>query len=90
MNKRHRTAQLNDLLTQRILMLDGAMGTMIQSYKLNEVDYRGTRFVDFPQDLKGNNDLLTLTQQVEDYAKRKSWALEQTEQWLAPVLAYER
>jgi len=90
LNKRHRTAQLNDLLTQRILMLDGAMGTMIQSYKLNEVDYRGTRFVDFPQDLKGNNDLLTLTQQVEDYAKRKGWTLEQTEPWLAPVLAYER
>jgi len=62
MNERHRTSQLNDLLTQRILMLDGAMGTMIQSYKLNEVDYRGTRFADFPQDLKGNNDLLTLTQ----------------------------
>jgi len=62
MNKRYRTAQLNDLLTHRILMLDGAMGTMIQSYKLNEVDYRGTRFADFPQDLKGNNDLLMLTQ----------------------------
>jgi len=62
MNKHHRTALLNDLLTHRILMLDGAMGTMIQSYKLNEADYRGTRFADFPQDLKGNNDLLTLTQ----------------------------
>ncbi len=62
MNKRHRTDLLNDLLTRRILMLDGAMGTMIQSYKLNEADYRGTRFADFPQDLKGNNDLLTLTQ----------------------------
>lgn len=62
MNKHHRTALLNDLLTHRIVMLDGAMGTMIQSYKLNEADYRGTRFADFPQDLKGNNDLLTLTQ----------------------------
>ncbi len=62
MNKSRRTDLLNDLLTKRILMLDGAMGTMIQSYKLNEADYRGTRFKDFPHDLKGNNDLLTLTQ----------------------------
>ncbi len=43
-------------------MLDGAMGTMIQSYKLSEADYRGERFRDFPHDLKGNNDLLVLTQ----------------------------
>jgi 5-methyltetrahydrofolate--homocysteine methyltransferase len=50
------------LLAQRILVLDGAMGTMIQSYKLTEADYRGTRFADFAHDLKGNNDLLCLTQ----------------------------
>jgi 5-methyltetrahydrofolate--homocysteine methyltransferase len=62
MNNQQRTELLNNLLTHRILMLDGAMGTMIQSYKLNEADYRGTRFKDFPHDLKGNNDLLTLTQ----------------------------
>lgn len=62
MNKHYRTNLLNNLLAHRILMLDGAMGTMIQSYKLNEEDYRGTRFADFPHDLKGNNDLLTLTQ----------------------------
>ena len=46
----------------RILVLDGAMGTMIQAYKLEEGDYRGTRFKDFNVDLKGNNDLLSITQ----------------------------
>ncbi|MHB8759862.1 MAG: methionine synthase, partial [Thiobacillus sp.] len=53
---------LHTLLTRRILVLDGAMGTMIQSYKLGEADYRGARFADFAHDLKGNNDLLCLTQ----------------------------
>ncbi len=57
-----RTDLLHFLLAQRILVLDGAMGTMIQSYKLTEADYRGTRFADFAHDLKGNNDLLCLTQ----------------------------
>ncbi|MEW6165049.1 MAG: methionine synthase [Pseudomonadota bacterium] len=57
-----RTDLIRSLLAQRILVLDGAMGTMIQSYKLSEADYRGTRFADFPHDLKGNNDLLCLTQ----------------------------
>lgn len=50
------------LLQQRILIIDGAMGTMIQRYKLTEADYRGERFKDWPSDLKGNNDLLNLTQ----------------------------
>ena len=50
------------LLGERILVLDGAMGTMIQSYKLSEAEYRGPRFKDWPRDLKGNNDLLVLTQ----------------------------
>ncbi|MAT64632.1 MAG: methionine synthase [Gammaproteobacteria bacterium] len=49
-------------LQERILILDGAMGTMIQSYKLEEADYRGERFKDWPCDLKGNNDVLQLTQ----------------------------
>ena len=49
-------------LKERILMLDGAMGTMIQRHKLGESDYRGERFADWPSDLKGNNDLLVLTQ----------------------------
>ncbi len=49
------------LLRERIVILDGAMGTMIQTYKLGEADYRGTRFADHPADLKGNNDLLVLT-----------------------------
>ncbi|MHB1331843.1 MAG: methionine synthase [Sulfuriferula sp.] len=57
-----RTDSLLAALKKRILILDGAMGTMVQSYKLEEADYRGTRFADFPHDLKGNNDLLALTQ----------------------------
>ncbi|KAB2320085.1 methionine synthase [Betaproteobacteria bacterium SCN1] len=56
-----RAATLRSLLAQRILVLDGAMGTMIQRFKLTEADYRGERFADFPHDLKGNNDLLCLT-----------------------------
>ncbi|HVF96076.1 MAG TPA: homocysteine S-methyltransferase family protein [Flavisolibacter sp.] len=55
-------ADIRDLLQQRILIIDGAMGTMIQRYKLEEEDYRGDRFKDWPSDIKGNNDLLCLTQ----------------------------
>ena len=59
----HPTQQrLEQLLAERILILDGAMGTMIQAYTLGEADYRGQRFADFPVDLRGNNDLLSLTQ----------------------------
>ncbi len=57
-----KTYQLKQALSERILFLDGAMGTMIQSYKLEEKDYRGVRFADWNVDLKGNNDLLSLTQ----------------------------
>jgi S-methylmethionine-dependent homocysteine/selenocysteine methylase len=57
-----RTSEFRALLGQRILILDCAMGTMIQSYGLPERDYRGERFEDHPKDLKGNNDLLCLTQ----------------------------
>ncbi|HEV8284548.1 MAG TPA: homocysteine S-methyltransferase family protein [Chitinophagaceae bacterium] len=53
---------IQELLNNRILIIDGAMGTMIQRYKLTEADYRGERFKDWPIDLKGNNDLLCLTQ----------------------------
>ena len=49
-------------MAERILVMDGAYGTMIQRYKLDEAAYRGTRFADWPSDLKGNNDLLSLTQ----------------------------
>lgn len=52
---------LRALLAERILVLDGAMGTMIQQYKLQEADYRGNEFADWSTDLKGNNDLLVLT-----------------------------
>ncbi|MGC4232551.1 MAG: homocysteine S-methyltransferase family protein [Niabella sp.] len=52
---------IRDLLNRRILVLDGAMGTMIQRYKLTEEDYRGTRFKDWHTDVKGNNDLLSIT-----------------------------
>ncbi|WP_168542286.1 methionine synthase [Acinetobacter sp. A2] len=53
---------LKALLAQRILIIDGAMGTMIQRHQLEEADYRGERFADWAHDLKGNNDLLVLTQ----------------------------
>jgi 5-methyltetrahydrofolate--homocysteine methyltransferase len=56
-----RAAALPALLQQRIAIIDGAMGTMIQRYKLTEADFRGARFADHPKDLKGNNDLLVLT-----------------------------
>jgi len=56
------TAAIKDLFRQRILVLDGAMGTMIQAEDLDEADFRGQRFADHASDLKGNNDLLTLTQ----------------------------
>jgi len=56
------TTRIEEEIKKRILVLDGAMGTMIQQYKLQEVDYRGERFKDHPSDLKGNNDLLSLTQ----------------------------
>lgn len=54
-------SKIRDLLDQRILVLDGAMGTMIQRYQLTEADYRGERFKDWHKDLKGNNDLLSIT-----------------------------
>ncbi|AGK49482.1 MULTISPECIES: homocysteine S-methyltransferase family protein [Burkholderia] len=57
-----RGAALPQLLRQRILILDGAMGTMIQRYKLDEAAYRGERFKDFSRDVKGNNELLSITQ----------------------------
>ena len=56
-----RLTALRTALQQRILILDGGMGTMIQSYKLEEQDYRGARFADWPSDVKGNNDLLLLS-----------------------------
>ncbi|MFT6709950.1 MAG: 5-methyltetrahydrofolate--homocysteine methyltransferase [Arenicella sp.] len=56
------TQQLKAIMAQRILVLDGAMGTMIQRRKLEEEDYRGERFKDWPSSLKGMNDLLVLTQ----------------------------
>ncbi|MEI2682979.1 methionine synthase [Erwinia aphidicola] len=58
----NRIEALHQQLKKRIMLLDGGMGTMIQSYRLEEEDYRGARFADWPSDLKGNNDLLVLTQ----------------------------
>lgn len=62
MNRNKRIELLPGLLKERILVLDGAMGTMIQAHKLDEAAYRGDRFADWGQDVKGNNDLLVLTQ----------------------------
>jgi 5-methyltetrahydrofolate--homocysteine methyltransferase len=56
-----RIHNLNEAIKQRILILDGAMGTMIQSYKLQEADYRGERFANYHMDIAGNNDLLSIT-----------------------------
>ena len=56
------SSKLETQLQQRILILDGAMGTMIQSYQLDEDDFRGSRFAGWSRDLRGNNDLLNLTQ----------------------------
>ena len=56
-----RAAALPQLLKERIVILDGAMGTMIQRHRLSEADYRGARFADHAKSLKGNNDLLQLT-----------------------------
>ena len=58
----NRAEQLEQLLRQRLVILDGAMGTMIQARRLDEAGYRGDRFRDWPKDLQGNNDLLSLTQ----------------------------
>ncbi len=60
--KMKNTAALYKALNERILVLDGAMGTMLQRYKFSEEDYRGERFIDWEHSLKGNNDLLSLTQ----------------------------
>src|SRR3972149_10396399 len=100
-----RTPELRVQLARRILMLDGAMGTMIQSHEPSETDFRGARFADSRHDLKGNNDLLTLTQPdiIRDIHGRylaagadivetntfNSNALSQADYGLAP-LAYER
>ena len=63
MNTRsNRIAELERLLRERIVILDGAMGTMIQQHKLAEADYRGDRFKNWHKDLKGLNDLLNVTQ----------------------------
>ena len=56
-----RAQALPEILKNRIAILDGAMGTMVQRFKLSEADYRGERFKDFPKDVKGNNELLSLT-----------------------------
>ena len=56
--------RLTKLLDSQIVLLDGPMGTMIQSYDLNEQDFKGERFKDWEHDLKGNNDLLNITKRL--------------------------
>ena len=72
-----RGAALPALLAARILILDGAMGTMIQRYKLDEAAYRGERFADYGRDVKGNNELLSITQQQ---------VIREIRQWKADVV----
>ena len=61
MERRQRIKALQHALSERILLLDGAMGTMIQGFGLSENDFRGDRFSNWEKDLKGNNDLLSIT-----------------------------
>lgn len=61
-DRKQRTQALQNAINNRILVLDGGMGTMIQGYKLQEADYRGERFADYHMDIAGNNDLLSITQ----------------------------
>lgn len=68
MKKSALLVELEKKLQEKLLFLDGAMGTMVQLYKLNEADYRGERFKSHPKDLKGNNDLLVLTKPEVIYA----------------------
>src|SRR5688572_20098909 len=62
LNFKQMKKNIREILKQRILIIDGAMGTMIQRHKLEEADYRGERFKDWHTDVKGNNDLLSITQ----------------------------
>ena len=64
MDREQRLNALAGALRRRVVVLDGAMGTMIQKQGLDEADYRGERFRDWPRDLKGNNDLLSLTRRI--------------------------
>lgn len=68
-----RLQRLEEALQERILVLDGAMGSLIQTHQLEEKDYRSERFADFPQDLRGNNDLLSLTQPDVIYGIHKAY-----------------
>ena len=61
MTEKTRETRLAALLSERILVLDGAMGTTLQRFDLDEADFRGERFADHAQDLRGNNDLLSIT-----------------------------
>jgi 5-methyltetrahydrofolate--homocysteine methyltransferase len=61
-NRDTRIARLHEEVARRLLIIDGAMGTMVQTYRLTDADYRGERFKSWPRELKGNNDLLVLTQ----------------------------
>jgi 5-methyltetrahydrofolate--homocysteine methyltransferase len=82
MTKSNKQLRIEALAAERILVLDGAMGTEIQKFKLSDADYRGTRFAEHPKDLKGNNDLLVITrpdviQKVhEDYLEAGSDVIE--------------
>ncbi|KAJ2302887.1 hypothetical protein IWW55_003201, partial [Coemansia sp. RSA 2706] len=74
-SRRAATEYIEAELTKRIMFLDGAMGTQIQDLRLNEADFRGERFKDHPKDLKGNNDLLVLTQPKSIYTIHRNYLL---------------
>ena len=66
-------SNIQQALQERILVLDGAMGTMIQQYKFTEEDFRGEHFKDYPTSLQGNNDLFSITQ--PEAIKEHSWKI---------------
>ncbi|KAJ2158450.1 hypothetical protein GGF46_003767 [Coemansia sp. RSA 552] len=74
-SRRAATTYIEDELKKRIMFLDGAMGTQIQDLRLSESDFRGERFKDHPKDLKGNNDLLVLTQPKSVYGIHRNYLL---------------
>ena len=64
--------QINKIMKERIMVIDGAMGTAVQKYKLTEEDFRGERFKDHSHDLKGNNDILVITRRTSSRRSTRS------------------
>ena len=94
MAARNRQEELEHLLEKRILVLDGAMGTMIQAHELGEEDFRGERLADHPFHLQGNNDVLSLTRpdliQSIHRAYLEAGADMRSKPWERPLISWPR